>query len=171
MSGRNQLRVRIGADEEARLDAHCAASGQTRTQAINWLLGQLPTPRPAHRMSDEDIDAAVRAISGYDPHVVYTVSNSIEAVYVGCTNDLDRRLGEHRRRSWWWPLGETVEATEYPNGSEAFTAERDLIRKLSPVGNTLDYQRQTEYEEELRTDAVTRSAIGGMIAAGLEARR
>lgn len=59
-----------------------------------------------------------------------------EALYVGHTKSLTRRLKEHAR-STWWPNAVEVASWEYPDKDEALAHERYAIRYLTPVHNIL----------------------------------
>lgn len=72
--------------------------------------------------------------------IVYHLYAPGRLVYVGVTDDLDRRLAEHRRSSWWWPcinpLLTYVEA--HPTREAAEEAERVAIQTLHPAANVTD---------------------------------
>lgn len=59
-----------------------------------------------------------------------------ETLYVGQTNDLRRRLGEHRRRSLWWKRAARVEVVgSYADRAEALDCERFVIKACHPKYN------------------------------------
>lgn len=56
-------------------------------------------------------------------------------VYVGITNDLMTRIGDHRKRSLWWPVGATVRWSEHDSRAAARREEVRLIRRHRPPNN------------------------------------
>lgn len=106
-------------------------------------------------------------LAGDAPHVVYRISDGADVIYVGCTNNLKRRLAEHRRRAEWWPLAKTCTSQGYPSRSDALVAERALIRDLSPAGNSVCYEAITPAERDMEQDAEISAAMFGLIFGGL----
>lgn len=70
-------------------------------------------------------------------HYVYRVFDASGVpLYVGCTNNVRRRLGEHRRHSDWWPFAaQFVVDSEPQPDMPAWTSERSEIHRLTPVFN------------------------------------
>lgn len=58
-----------------------------------------------------------------------------ELLYVGVTDDLDRRIAQHRRVKPWWPLVASVEAEAFARRPDAFAAERVAIARELPRFN------------------------------------
>lgn len=70
--------------------------------------------------------------------VVYFVySAEFELLYVGQTNDVRRRLREHRRLSQWWPLADEVLYAVVGERGAALDAEADMIGDLAPLYNVI----------------------------------
>lgn len=69
-------------------------------------------------------------------------------IYVGCTNDIDRRLREHRSRSPWFPLAKSVEVESHWSSPSAQLAEREAIRTEYPLFNRERYEDPTSYEAD-----------------------
>lgn len=68
-------------------------------------------------------------------HYVYTIWRNSTPLYVGCTNNLPRRMREHS----WRLLGATwVAWVEFDDRDEALAAESERIAKLMPRGNVRD---------------------------------
>lgn len=84
-------------------------------------------------------------------HYVYRVFDaSGTPLYVGCSNDVRRRLGEHRRQSCWWPFAaQFVVDSEPQPDAIAWTAERREIRRLKPVFNLGANHEHYRYREYL----------------------
>lgn len=84
-----------------------------------------------------------------DAHVVYRLRSWTGLLlYVGCTNDVDRRLAEHRRLSPWFPLAHTVAEVRFAGPSSGFLAERTAIRDEHPLFNKVEYLTKTPHEVE-----------------------
>lgn len=69
------------------------------------------------------------------PHAVYRVyGRHCRLLYIGCTIDLDKRLGEHRNKPW---ISEVVRVASevFPNRAAAHEAERNAIRTECPRHN------------------------------------
>ena len=56
-------------------------------------------------------------------------------LYVGSSKDLEKRLGQHRRSSQWWPLAARIERDEFATIAEARAAEDEAIAVLDPPHN------------------------------------
>ena len=58
------------------------------------------------------------------PHYVYQLlSGSGALLYIGCTYNLHKRFGEHRREQPWFPQVATIHADLYPDAAQGFAAE------------------------------------------------
>jgi predicted GIY-YIG superfamily endonuclease len=73
------------------------------------------------------------------PHYVYTFWRGSMPLYVGCTNDLTRRMKEHARS---WPFlnrdATWIAWSVFPNREAGLTAEAERIAKLMPRVNVRD---------------------------------
>ncbi len=68
-------------------------------------------------------------------HYVYTAWNaSADPVYVGCTNNLARRMDDHRNK-WWQPEVAFISWELFDDKAEAFVYEADRIREIEPLCN------------------------------------
>jgi hypothetical protein len=56
-------------------------------------------------------------------------------IYVGITNDWERRKREHEKRSPWWPQVRYVTFESYPTRTEALWAEWVAIVTEQPAEN------------------------------------
>lgn len=56
-------------------------------------------------------------------------------LYVGVTNDLDRRLDAHSKQSGWWIFKARIESDAYPTRAEAEAEEKRLIQEAHPRWN------------------------------------
>lgn len=89
-----------------------------------------------------------------DRHHVYRIKSWTGLLlYVGCTNDVDRRLAEHARRSPWYVLGKSCESYAYIGQAAALSAERDAIRTERPLFNRVEYANETDHEAGLMRKA------------------
>jgi predicted GIY-YIG superfamily endonuclease len=70
-----------------------------------------------------------------ETHSVYRLYNRHGALlYVGCTSNFEKRLGEHRRKSWAREVTRHV-VEEHPDRKSALAAERAAIRAECPRHN------------------------------------
>lgn len=71
------------------------------------------------------------------PHFLYRLLDSAgDLLYVGCTVDPERRLTEHRRKSWGSEIA-AWQVDEFRDAHSAFAAERDAIATESPRYNAM----------------------------------
>lgn len=70
------------------------------------------------------------------PFTVYRQYDSDGVLlYVGCTDNLDRRTAEHRRNSPWWSQVGRIESELLPNHAAARAEEWRLIKTADPLYN------------------------------------
>jgi len=68
---------------------------------------------------------------------VYTLRTSDGTIlYVGCTENIGRRLGVHASQPWW-PEVSRIESDAYPTRDQGREAEAERIRLLQPVHNIM----------------------------------
>jgi predicted GIY-YIG superfamily endonuclease len=69
--------------------------------------------------------------------VIYLIENAaFDPLYVGCTSNLERRLGEHARRwPWWAEAHRVVILLMTRDRDRAFSSEASFIDGLSPIHN------------------------------------
>lgn len=68
---------------------------------------------------------------------VYVLADSRgQAIYVGSTNNAERRLAEHRTTKPWWGQVASVEIYPSIDRRTAFDVERQLIQTYNPPFNT-----------------------------------
>jgi predicted GIY-YIG superfamily endonuclease len=65
-------------------------------------------------------------------------------LYVGITNDLKRRLNEHRRSAKWWTQQTEVRHTYYASRDEAKEQESRVIAERSPGFNIAETDKHAE---------------------------
>lgn len=69
------------------------------------------------------------------PHKVYEMWAGDRCIYVGMTVDLEHRLTDHRKTSFWWSETTAIHSTEYADWHSAEWAERHCILMLRPAYN------------------------------------
>lgn len=81
-------------------------------------------------------------------HHVYSIFSAAgELLYVGMTQDIKKRIAEHRRSKDWYAEAESIMAFEFPDRATAAAAEAEAISELQPIHN----QRLREPRVEIRT--------------------
>lgn len=65
-------------------------------------------------------------------------------LYVGITNDLKRRLSEHRRSAKWWSQQTEIKHTVHASRDDAKEHETQLIEFACPVFNIAETDKQAE---------------------------
>lgn len=82
------------------------------------------------------------------PHMVYALyASDGEALYVGMSADLPRRLAAHARKEWW-SLVDHLDASLYPDRDSARQVERRLIDDLQPLWNVQGAEAGAELARE-----------------------
>jgi len=67
---------------------------------------------------------------------VYTLLASDGTVlYIGCTDSISRRLGQHKYKPWWNEVAR-IESDTYPDLETGYQVEIQRIREAQPVYNT-----------------------------------
>ena len=70
------------------------------------------------------------------PTVVYRIFNSADVLlYVGCTDNLKRRMDHHAKRQRWWDEVSRIETEWHPSRTEAECAEDQAIAEERPLYN------------------------------------
>lgn len=69
------------------------------------------------------------------PQQVYRLYAGPRCLYVGITEDLDRRLAQHQSDKPWWPQVDRIEHETFRGRAAAMDAETFLIRALNPEHN------------------------------------
>ena len=68
---------------------------------------------------------------------VYVLADgSGQALYVGSTNNIERRIAEHAATKPWWGQVSSVEVYPQIDRRAAFDIERGLIQAINPPFNT-----------------------------------
>ena len=84
------------------------------------------------------------------PHHVYEFyDRSGQALYVGCTSNLARRLTHHSMSAWWEDVVETY-SNRYVNRAIARTEELRLIHELQPLHNAQGTEQESVRRKLLR---------------------
>lgn len=83
-------------------------------------------------------------------HYVYKLYGRLSGrlLYVGMTNDLLRRIGEHKRKRDWWCYIGRIDFDEFPNEWSARIAENKLIRIEKPLYNEIFCPPPSDESEE-----------------------
>lgn len=71
-------------------------------------------------------------------HHVYLCWSGTRPLYVGCTNDVARRMKEHRSIGGWPTVCDRITTIEFSSRAEALRAETHYISKLRPPHNIRD---------------------------------
>lgn len=72
-----------------------------------------------------------------DPRYVYILLDTDgQAVYVGCTVNLPRRLTQHAKKDYWADV-DHVEATRWPDEATGYEVEKRTIAALNPRVNSI----------------------------------
>ena len=79
-----------------------------------------------------------------DPHWVYRFFDSAgAALYVGCTSNMARRLGDHQRYREWYPDVARIEVTSHDGYADGMAAEASEIQRLNPTHNSVHTDHRT----------------------------
>lgn len=78
-------------------------------------------------------------------------------IYVGITNDITRRLGQHHAARWW-PQVERVEIEVYPTRPAARAAELRMIRRHAPRFNDCIHARKARQRQARELDVAADAA-------------
>ena len=95
-----------------------------------------------------------------DPHYVYTLSSETEILYVGCTYDLIKRLGQHRSSKPWWSDVTYYDVVRYDDQASGLKAERALIEQHQPLHNREHTERFISRRETLLANRRARHERG-----------
>lgn len=94
-------------------------------------------------------------------HYVYRCFDADgSALYVGCTLDVRRRMAQHRRNKPWADLVDHVEVTTHAGRRAGFAVERDEIKRLAPIHNTLG-RADVKVNPDRRTRATKDACAAG----------
>ena len=83
---------------------------------------------------------------------LYRVKTPYELVYIGITDDVGRRMKQHREKHWWPNADGWVEVTWYDTRAEAAAAEKDAIQNEHPRWNRAENSRPTPTVRVARTN-------------------
>lgn len=70
-------------------------------------------------------------------YVLYSDDVQRHPVYVGMTNDVSRRLAQHRKGKAWWPLVHRIIVDRCDTKAEAREREKLLIHQTQPLFNVV----------------------------------
>ena len=93
-------------------------------------------------------------------YFVYKITFPSNKVYIGCTNNPDRRMGEHRCQTcnrligeqikkYGWGKAEMSVLDKYESKDYALEKESDLIAYYSEIGMSLNYVGNDRIPEDL----------------------
>lgn len=68
-------------------------------------------------------------------YIAYAPLGCRTPIYVGYTNNIYRRLSEHRKEKAWWPLIDRIIVDCYDSQREALDQEARFIGHLRPIVN------------------------------------
>lgn len=71
---------------------------------------------------------------------IYTADH--ELLYIGITDNITRRLGDHSKQQPWWATAHHYQLDAHPTRFAAETAERQTIRDEHPQHNIVGYTPQ-----------------------------
>lgn len=105
-------------------------------------------------------------MSAYYVYRVYDDADRL--IYVGCTNNLFRRLAQQEEMAWWAPQGAKVRAKVYPTQTEGLAAERKAIQTEHPRWNVgaRKWRRNRDWTHEQYVDYVTAILNSGFLCGG-----
>jgi len=87
------------------------------------------------RVLVEVIPEGGMSVIGGATHVYHFYDRQGNLLYVGITNDLQRRWAQHEADKPWWHLVARKESVQYPTREEAAKVEAHQIRRLRPMYN------------------------------------
>jgi predicted GIY-YIG superfamily endonuclease len=68
-------------------------------------------------------------------YVAYAHPGCRTPIYIGYTNNIHRRLSQHRAKKAWWPLVDRIIVDCYDSQREAVEVETHLINHFRPLLN------------------------------------
>lgn len=92
-------------------------------------------------------------------------------IYVGSTGRWGRRIGEHRRQSWWFPMLDQLRTEWHPTLEAAQAAEATAIQEEQPAFNWRDTGRGWLGRRDAWTDADRELHQSWHAARGMQAPR
>lgn len=100
-------------------------------------------------MTSVDVDVPAAAVPGQ--HGVYVAFDGVgEVLYIGRTQNLVARMGQHRYQSAWFRQMRTLEFTPCDGPNESRVLEKSMIRTFRPDANTNDrLPQQTSAKQTL----------------------
>lgn len=102
------------------------------------------------------------------PHYVYWCYNDAATdpderlVYVGCTVDLERRLGQHKTEAPWFKSITRVQSSKYPDRKAGLRAEAAIIRRNRPLYNMQSNRLRTFEPPANAIERLTLKEVAGL---------
>lgn len=103
------------------------------------------------------------------PYYVYRVFDAVgQLIYIGCTNDLFRRLAQQEELAWWAPQAVKVKASVHANYEAGLAAERKAIQTEHPRWNVgaRKWRRNKDWTHQQYVDYVTAILNAGYLCDG-----
>ena len=103
---------------------------------VAWVVGAVTSTATTSPSEPRSTPGSSRLAHG--PHIVYRLYATNGALlYVGISNDVERRLSEHARTKHWWCYVDSVQVEQYQDRSGALNREAFVIRSEQPIFNVL----------------------------------
>lgn len=103
-----------------------------------------------------------------EPQTLYRFKRGRRLLYVGISNKMSRRIGEHRRAKPWFTEATSITLKTYPDRDAVLAAEERAIKRERPLYN-LVHNHRVEVEVVVSAEDIARNAagLGMLICAGL----
>ncbi len=93
--------------------------------------------------------------------MVYRLYNADnELLYVGTTNNLERRMQSHRYDKPWWPNVADIQTETFASAVEAVEAERAQIKSLEPKHNVIHHGSYPENRQPCMSTPISGKKLG-----------
>jgi len=79
-------------------------------------------------------------------YILYTPHVCRNPVYVGMTNDVSRRLAQHKKLKAWWPLVDHIIVDRCDSKDEARELEERFIHRMQPLFNVVSNLHTVEVD-------------------------
>lgn len=100
-------------------------------------MGRLPAAPTVRGELEAAVTSLYRLYGDFRPAAGTMVTETDALLYVGISDDVDRRFSQHAKGKWWWPDVRRHVVETYPDRELAETAEALAIRRDRPRHNDL----------------------------------